>query len=195
VGPVVDAESGLQYLRARYYDPATAQFLTRDPMVSKTQDPYGYAANNPVNYTDPTGLEWYDPRDWDQDVVNIVKDVGGRAVDVTVSTVNAPVTATTSAANSWTGGDCDWAKSLTVVCYGGAISGLSDRTFVTGSTINTTLTKKEYRAANDGNLHRHETWHSGRCSAAARSSRLFTASRRGAPVVTSARTCSRSGPG
>jgi RHS repeat-associated protein len=27
----LDAESGLQYLRARYYDPATAQFLTRDP--------------------------------------------------------------------------------------------------------------------------------------------------------------------
>jgi hypothetical protein len=74
-------------------------------------------------------------------------------------TVNAPVTASTAAVNSWTGGDCDWAKSLTVVCYGGAISGLSNRTFVTGSTINTSKTKFEYGRANGGNLHRHETWH------------------------------------
>jgi RHS repeat-associated protein len=56
VGPVVDAESGLQYLRARYYDPATAQFLTKDPLVAITQEPYGYVGGNPLNYVDPTGL-------------------------------------------------------------------------------------------------------------------------------------------
>jgi RHS repeat-associated protein len=158
-GEYTDPETGLQYLRARYYDPATAQFLTWDPANALTRSAYGYAANNPVNFTDPTGLEWYDPRDWDQDVVNIAKDVGGRAVDVTVATVNTPVTASTGAVNSWTGGDCDWAKSLTVVCYGGAISGFSDHTFVTGSTINTTRSKVDYATAYDGNLHRHETWH------------------------------------
>lgn len=47
---------GPQYLRARYYDPATGQFLTRDPLASLTREPYGYAGNNPTNYTDPTGL-------------------------------------------------------------------------------------------------------------------------------------------
>lgn len=55
-GQYTDAESGLVYLRARYYDPASALFLTPDPMVDKTRTPYAYAGGNPVNYTDPTGL-------------------------------------------------------------------------------------------------------------------------------------------
>jgi len=43
------------YLRARYYDPATAQLLTIDPLVAQTMSPYAYTAGNPVNATDPTG--------------------------------------------------------------------------------------------------------------------------------------------
>jgi RHS repeat-associated protein len=55
-GQYTDAESGLQYLRARYYDPSMAQFLTKDPLSSSTQTPYAYAGNTPVNAADPTGL-------------------------------------------------------------------------------------------------------------------------------------------
>lgn len=55
-GEYTDAETGFQYLRARYYDPATGQFLNRDPLVSLTGQPYQYANNNPLNYTDPSGL-------------------------------------------------------------------------------------------------------------------------------------------
>jgi RHS repeat-associated protein len=40
----------------RYYDPATAQFLSVDPEVSITQEPYEYADDDPVNETDPSGL-------------------------------------------------------------------------------------------------------------------------------------------
>lgn len=47
--------TGLQYLRARYYEPATAQFLTRDPVVQQTRSAYGYADGSPVNATDPQG--------------------------------------------------------------------------------------------------------------------------------------------
>jgi RHS repeat-associated protein len=47
----------LIYLRARTYDPVTAQFLSVDPMVSATGEPYGYAGDNPVNGGDPSGLE------------------------------------------------------------------------------------------------------------------------------------------
>jgi len=54
-GQYTDQESGFQYLRARYYDPTTAQFLTRDPLGAVTGTPYAYAANNPVNLVDPTG--------------------------------------------------------------------------------------------------------------------------------------------
>ncbi len=54
-GQYTDAESGLQYLRSRYYDPATGQFLTPDPLTPLTGQRYGYAAGNPVNVSDPAG--------------------------------------------------------------------------------------------------------------------------------------------
>jgi len=55
-GQYTDSESGFQYLRARYYDPGTAQFLTRDPLVTLTHDPYTYVGGKPLSNTDPTGL-------------------------------------------------------------------------------------------------------------------------------------------
>ncbi|HXA30546.1 MAG TPA: RHS repeat-associated core domain-containing protein [Candidatus Angelobacter sp.] len=55
-GQYLDAESGLYYLRARYYDPATAQFLSWDPLAAMTLQPYAYADNNPLYETDPTGM-------------------------------------------------------------------------------------------------------------------------------------------
>ncbi len=44
--------NGLEYLRARYYDPASGRFLGQDPLGGG----YGYAGGNPVNFVDPTGL-------------------------------------------------------------------------------------------------------------------------------------------
>jgi RHS repeat-associated protein len=55
-GQYLDAESGFYYLRARYYEPATGQFISRDPMVSETTSAYGYAGGNPLNVSDPSGL-------------------------------------------------------------------------------------------------------------------------------------------
>ncbi|MCA1684017.1 MAG: RHS repeat-associated core domain-containing protein, partial [Actinobacteria bacterium] len=55
-GEYTDAETGFQYLRARYYDPGTGQFLSRDPLVALTGSAYGYVNGNPLNGTDPTGL-------------------------------------------------------------------------------------------------------------------------------------------
>ena len=43
-GQYRDAESGLIYLRARYYDPTTGQFLSRDPLVASTRSPTGTSA-------------------------------------------------------------------------------------------------------------------------------------------------------
>jgi RHS repeat-associated protein len=51
-----DTETGYQYLRARYYDPATANFLTSDPLVAATGDPYSYAGADPIDENDPSGL-------------------------------------------------------------------------------------------------------------------------------------------
>jgi RHS repeat-associated protein len=54
-GQYLDSESGLYQLRARYYDPTTAQFLMGDPAVTLTRSPYAYVAGNPLNATDPSG--------------------------------------------------------------------------------------------------------------------------------------------
>ena len=55
-GQYTDFESGLYYLRARYYDPTTGQFLSIDPAMSATRQPYGYVSGNPLNDADPTGM-------------------------------------------------------------------------------------------------------------------------------------------
>ena len=51
--------TGLQYLRARYYDPATGTFATRDLLVDVPQwlgNGQAYAQANPARWADPTGL-------------------------------------------------------------------------------------------------------------------------------------------
>jgi RHS repeat-associated protein len=49
--------TGLIYLRKRVYDPVeTSQFLSVDPIVSNTGEPYSYAGDDPVNNGDPNGL-------------------------------------------------------------------------------------------------------------------------------------------
>jgi RHS repeat-associated protein len=54
--------SGLQYLRARYYDPTAGHFLSRDPDRASRNDPasrhpYTYAMNQPTVAYDPSGLD------------------------------------------------------------------------------------------------------------------------------------------
>jgi uncharacterized protein RhaS with RHS repeats len=61
---------GGQYLRARYYDPATGQFISRDPAAIETRQAYGYTNGNPVNAVDPTGLILDGLRHWAEDRVN-----------------------------------------------------------------------------------------------------------------------------
>jgi RHS repeat-associated protein len=55
-GQYTDPETGLQYLRARYYDPATGTFLSRDPLNASTRSAYGYVYGDPLNNVDPSGL-------------------------------------------------------------------------------------------------------------------------------------------
>jgi RHS repeat-associated protein len=57
-GQYTDPNSGLIYLRARWYDPSTGQFMSVDPDDSQTGEPYSYANDNPTDNTDPSG-EFY----------------------------------------------------------------------------------------------------------------------------------------
>lgn len=51
-----DEDSGLVYLRARYYDPKTGIFLSKDPLYAFGANVYNYCDNNPVGWVDVSGL-------------------------------------------------------------------------------------------------------------------------------------------
>ena len=54
-----DSRTGLDYLRARYYDSSLGRFVSADPFSGVMNDPmslhnYQYANSNPTRYTDPS---------------------------------------------------------------------------------------------------------------------------------------------
>jgi RHS repeat-associated protein len=60
-GERFDANTGFYYLRARYLNPATGRFQTRDTYEGNVFEPlslhkYLYVHNDPVNHVDPTGM-------------------------------------------------------------------------------------------------------------------------------------------
>ena len=55
-GELYDADTGLLYLRARYYDPSLGRFISRDPLgVRGGPNMYAYVNHDPINYVDPLG--------------------------------------------------------------------------------------------------------------------------------------------
>lgn len=63
-----DPDLGLYYLRARYCNPITGRFMSRDPEDGKIFHPgtlstYPYAEDDPINRLDPTGRN--DTREYD----------------------------------------------------------------------------------------------------------------------------------
>jgi RHS repeat-associated protein len=57
-----DSYTELLFLRARYYDPAVGRFLSEDTKpgiayLPKSLNIYAYGWNNPVSFTDPSGLQ------------------------------------------------------------------------------------------------------------------------------------------
>jgi len=59
-GEQYDPDLSLYYLRARYYNPATGRFVSRDPLDGDATDPktlhkYLYASGDPIDRLDPAG--------------------------------------------------------------------------------------------------------------------------------------------
>jgi RHS repeat-associated protein len=64
-GKEQDGASGLDYFGARYYLPALGRWGAVDPLADGFPgwSPYNYAVDNPVGYTDPTGMAACDVAD------------------------------------------------------------------------------------------------------------------------------------
>ena len=87
-GEYYDKETATVYLRARYYNPNTGRFISRDSYVGRRTDPlslnlYTYCANNPVYFFDPSGYSYGTLPDgtkmsinsaWDAKVFNELRD-------------------------------------------------------------------------------------------------------------------------
>ena len=54
-GEYLDEETGLIYLRARYYDPSVGRFISEDP-IRDGMNWYAYCGNSPVNFYDCNGM-------------------------------------------------------------------------------------------------------------------------------------------
>ena len=84
--------TGLIYLINRYYDPRTGQFLSVDPAIAQTYQPYGYADGNPVSNTDPTGKCWWGWKCWKRGVVDFIVYGTFTLIAAAVAVVCADVT-------------------------------------------------------------------------------------------------------
>ena len=79
-GEYFDREIGTYYLRARNYDPRIGRFTTEDP-ARKDLNYYVYGRNNPIKFTDPTGMasriplnNYYDSQEYQDFVKGNKKD-------------------------------------------------------------------------------------------------------------------------
>ncbi|MBK6779761.1 MAG: RHS repeat-associated core domain-containing protein [Gemmatimonadetes bacterium] len=76
-GREYDSESGLYYMRARYYDPALGRWISEDPIgVEGGHNLFGYSGNDPVNVVDPWGLDPLCGEGWVQIVTRGVDENG-----------------------------------------------------------------------------------------------------------------------
>lgn len=151
-GQYTDTESGLQYLRARYYDPASGQFLTRDPITAQTQQPYQYAAGSPLNATDPSGLDTCGD-DWNiGGLVDCGAKAGRGAKKVARETINEPFTLGAAAFAFASGGNC-YTRGDHIECDG--VAGVGSAPFTIGDTV---INPSSTRLSAD--RWKHETNHS-----------------------------------
>jgi len=122
-GQYTSSDTGLIYLRARVYDPATAQFLSVDPLAGLTRAPYTYANDNPLTYTDPAGLFLGIPgTPSTTEVVKVVSQAAGAVA--TVASVAAAGCAVVAAPTVVGEAVCGAAGSVAVIS--GAVAAAGD---------------------------------------------------------------------
>ena len=85
-GEYHDWESGMQYLRNRYYDPSIGRFINEDPYwnvgnmrddiaaIMQSNNLYVYVMNNPLRWIDPWGLRNLDPARGDNNLSEVFQN-------------------------------------------------------------------------------------------------------------------------
>ena len=96
INGLADTISNLTHLGARDLDPITGAFTSPDPVLHTDNPsgftPYAYSANDPVNFSDPSGLDFWG------DVGNWFHDNAGTITQVVTAIVVTAVVATAATA-------------------------------------------------------------------------------------------------
>ena len=105
-GESTNVKTGLQYLRARYYNAENGTFTTEDSDLGTTENPltrnrYDYTTNNPLNYSDPTGHSlWSRIKSRAKKAAKAVKSVGKKIVNTAKKVVKTVVNTAKKAAKT-----------------------------------------------------------------------------------------------
>ena len=105
-GESTNVKTGLQYLRARYYNAENGIFTTEDSDLGTTENPltrnrYDYTTNNPLNYSDPTGHSlWSRIKSTAKKAAKAVKSVGKKIVNTAKKVVKTVVNTAKKAAKT-----------------------------------------------------------------------------------------------
>lgn len=92
----LDRNIELYYFGARYYDPKTGSFISIDPFFMEKNDGYikknstsnfySYANNNPLSFSDKTGLFEVDITSFGRNTKNYLVDIGNKSKDKIIET-------------------------------------------------------------------------------------------------------------
>jgi RHS repeat-associated protein len=98
--------SKLIYMVNRYYDPNTDQFISVDPDLAGTGQPYAFTGDNPMDFDDPLGIDkacWGDCQSWSEQATGDRTSVSqARALDNSGSGNVAFFTANNQCSNTGT---------------------------------------------------------------------------------------------
>ncbi|MCA4133323.1 RHS repeat-associated core domain-containing protein [Arthrobacter sp. M4] len=138
LGGLNDTHTALTHLGARDLDPVLGFFTSPDPVLHTDKPagftPYAYSANDPINYSDPSGLDWWgDVGNWFHDNAGTIAEVA-TAVVVTVVVTAVVATAATACVASVVCG-------LAVAAGIGAVSAAAG--YAVGNAVDVALGNKE----------------------------------------------------
>ncbi len=131
-GGEIDTETGLVYLRARYYDPTLGRFISPDPFLGRlaepiTQNRYVYVKNNPLGLVDPSGLaaaqRWETqsrpvPLDWNWMHQDIGSYINNNSAPIADSLKGASQTALLAVGANAAFGETEWVFLMGVLSTG-----------------------------------------------------------------------------
>ena len=147
-------EVGLIHMNGRIYDPATARFLSPDPVIQNPLDMqnlnrYSYVLNNPLKYTDPSGWIsegelWGSPGSTEYNLAVWYRDQNNPVNQYLNSiTAGSPSPGVLPTSGSYSSGDLYYASSgavLSVYFYSGSAWSTSTSPVYGSSSTTSTVT-------------------------------------------------------